>query len=158
MPTVSLFSFLVFMLFTFLAFFIFIMDRTSSIMLIKSGRCPYLLLNLRGKLSVFLLLTMNLWAFVTLSYIPEGNTFICSLLPLSLPTTCRALWSEKIKVYIHIYIYVGTDNFKSWMWLGDWTTANYVVVQSPSHVWLFVTPWTATHQASLSLIISQSLP
>ena len=68
MPTVSLFSFLVFMLFTFLAFFIFIMDRTSSIMLIKSGRGPYLLLNLRGKLSVFLLLTMNLWAFVTLSY------------------------------------------------------------------------------------------
>ena len=47
---------------------------------------------------------MNLWAFIMLSYIPEGNTFIHSLLPLSPPTTCRALWSEKIKVYIHIYI------------------------------------------------------
>ena len=35
-----------------------------------------------------------------------------------------------------------------------------VFVQSPSHVqfWLFVTPWTAAHQASLSLIIFQSLP
>ena len=33
-----------------------------------------------------------------------------------------------------------------------------VVVQSPSHVQLFATPWTATHQASLSLTISQSLP
>ena len=33
-----------------------------------------------------------------------------------------------------------------------------VVVQSPSHVRLFVTPWTAAHQASLSLTISQSLP
>ena len=44
------------------------------------------------------------------------------------------------------------------MWLGDWTAANYVVVQSPSRVWLFVTPWTATHQALLSFIISQSLP
>ena len=33
-----------------------------------------------------------------------------------------------------------------------------VNVQSPSHVWLFVTPWTAARQASLSLIISQSLP
>ena len=33
-----------------------------------------------------------------------------------------------------------------------------VVVQSPSHVLLFETPWTATHQASLSLPNSQSLP
>ena len=33
-----------------------------------------------------------------------------------------------------------------------------VVVQSPSHIWLFVTPWTAACQASLSLTISQGLP
>ena len=34
----------------------------------------------------------------------------------------------------------------------------YVVfVQSLSHVWLFVTPWTEPHQASLSCTISQSL-
>ena len=33
-----------------------------------------------------------------------------------------------------------------------------VVVQSLSHVWLFLTPWTAAHQVSLSLTISQSLP
>ena len=32
------------------------------------------------------------------------------------------------------------------------------VVQSPSHVQLFATPWTAAHQASLSLTISQNLP
>ena len=31
------------------------------------------------------------------------------------------------------------------------------VVQSLSHVQLFVTPWTAAHQASLSIINSQSL-
>ena len=31
-------------------------------------------------------------------------------------------------------------------------------VQSLSHVWLFVTPWTAAHQASLSIANSQSLP
>ena len=30
-------------------------------------------------------------------------------------------------------------------------------VQSLSHVWLFVTPWTAAHQASLSISNSQSL-
>ena len=32
-----------------------------------------------------------------------------------------------------------------------------VIVQSLSCVWLFVTPWTAAHQASLSFTISQSL-
>ena len=32
-----------------------------------------------------------------------------------------------------------------------------VVVQSLSHIQLFATPWTATHQASLFFIISQSL-
>ena len=32
-----------------------------------------------------------------------------------------------------------------------------VVVQSLSRVWLFATPWTAAHQASLSFTISQSL-
>ena len=33
-----------------------------------------------------------------------------------------------------------------------------VVVQSPSHVWHFATPWTAAYQASLSLTISWTLP
>ena len=33
-----------------------------------------------------------------------------------------------------------------------------VVVQLPSHIRLSMTPWTAAHQASLSLTISQSLP
>ena len=33
-----------------------------------------------------------------------------------------------------------------------------VVIQSLSHVWLFVTPWTTAHQASLSFKISRSLP
>ena len=34
---------------------------------------------------------------------------------------------------------------------------NTLVVQSLSLVWLFVTPWTAAYQASLSLAISRSL-
>ena len=33
-----------------------------------------------------------------------------------------------------------------------------IVFQSPSCVWLFETPWTAAHQASLCLIISRNLP
>ena len=37
-------------------------------------------------------------------------------------------------------------------------TYTYVVLfQSPSHVWLFLTPWSAEYQASLSSTISQSL-
>ena len=34
---------------------------------------------------------------------------------------------------------------------------SYFIVQSLSHVLLFVTPWTAAHQASLSITISRSL-
>ena len=37
-------------------------------------------------------------------------------------------------------------------------TSVVVTVQSPSHVWLFATTWTAAHQASLSLTISRTLP
>ena len=33
----------------------------------------------------------------------------------------------------------------------------FIVVQSLSHIWLFVTPWTAACQASLSFTIFQSL-
>ena len=44
------------------------------------------------------------------------------------------------------------------MHLSVYLVAVTVVVQLPSHVWLFVTPWTAALQASLSMTISQSLP
>ena len=37
-------------------------------------------------------------------------------------------------------------------------TSSISSVQSLSHIRLFVTPWTATHQASLSITNSQSLP
>ena len=35
--------------------------------------------------------------------------------------------------------------------------AMFSSIQSFSHVWVFATPWTAAHQASLSIINSQSL-
>ena len=34
----------------------------------------------------------------------------------------------------------------------------FVVFKSPSHVWLFATPWIVARQASVSLTISRSLP
>ena len=52
-----------------------------------------------------------------------------------------------ISIYIwDIYIYI----YMRYIYI-------VVVVQSLSHVWLFVPPWTAAHQASLSLTIFQSL-
>ena len=36
-------------------------------------------------------------------------------------------------------------------------TFQFISVQALSHVWLFATPWAAAHQASLSIINSQSL-
>ena len=44
------------------------------------------------------------------------------------------------------------------MWCGSHLFKKVVVVQSPSRVQLFATPWPAARQASLSLTISQSLP
>ena len=44
------------------------------------------------------------------------------------------------------------------LWTSIFQVTSMVVVQSPSHVWLFATPWTAACQASLSLTISRSLP
>ena len=38
-----------------------------------------------------------------------------------------------------------------------YNNSNRVVVQLLSHIWLFVTPWTAEHQASLSFTISWNL-
>ena len=35
--------------------------------------------------------------------------------------------------------------------------SDFVVIQSPSHVWLFATSWTVAQQASLSFTISRSL-
>ena len=43
-------------------------------------------------------------------------------------------------------------------WSITHSSFQFSSVQSLSHVWLFVTPWTATHQASLSITNSQSLP
>ena len=41
--------------------------------------------------------------------------------------------------------------------LGSWTELSVQSIQSLSNVRLFVTPWTASHQASLSITNSQSL-
>jgi len=44
-----------------------------------------------------------------------------------------------------------------WFLVYLWICVTIVIVQLLSHVWLFVTPWTAAHQASLSFTVSRSL-
>ena len=56
------------------------------------------------------------------------------------------------KVFIIISV------IKSGAWKSKWQAwVSVVVVQWLSHIRLFVTPWTAAHQASLSFTISQSV-
>jgi len=58
------------------------------------------------------------------------------------------------------YIMLKKINRKKYSLLCTSTLQTFVVVQlfsQLSHVWLFVTPWTAAHQASLSITNSQSL-
>ena len=43
------------------------------------------------------------------------------------------------------------------LWQIYYSSQTVVVAQSLGHVWLFATPWTAAHQASLSFTISRSL-
>ena len=43
--------------------------------------------------------------------------------------------------------------FMKTLWVPSWLSS----VQLLSHVWFFVTPWTAAHQASLSITNSRSL-
>ena len=56
---------------------------------------------------------------------------------------------------------IDTETRTRWKKLTTWwpdCSHDIVVVQLPSCVWLFATPCTAACQASLSLILSQSLP
>ena len=68
-------------------------------------------------------------------------------LPLLLIKVLYNIYKLYIIIYIYFFIPLGQKIWEPY----------YFVVKSVSHVWLFVTPWTAAHQASLSFTISQSL-
>ena len=64
------------------------------------------------------------------------------------------MWMSEECIDIHfVCLYIQIAYFSS---VENWDKP-LVVVQSPSRVQLSATPWTAAHQASLSIIISQSL-
>ena len=66
----------------------------------------------------------------------------------------HSLGSNRISLilYPHVRKYRESDTTERLIW-SDLIS----LVQFLSHVWLFVTPWTATHQASLSITYSSSL-
>ena len=83
----------------------------------------------------------------------QGNTFLapkdlkCSRFMLSVLAFCIKLFvSNDSTLYLDVHMHLNSsyrNGFRS--------------VQSLSHVQLFVTPWTAAHQASLSITNSQNL-
>ena len=112
--------------------------------------------------------------------LPSHVYFLCVLVTQVCLTLCNPMDCSSLDSSVHGILQAGILEWvaisfsnvhgvvKSWAWLGDWTTVGllqnvpeavvHVVVQSPSHVWLFTTPWTTARQASLSLIISWSFP
>ena len=69
--------------------------------------------------------------------------------------TLKIWWSE-LTTQTLVSFSLKWDN-DTYLWQMDvWLLI--VVVQLLSRVWLFATPWTAAHQASLSITNSQSLP
>ena len=64
-------------------------------------------------------------------------------------------WGSILRNIRHIKFGGSNENRGSNWRMMFWTTT---VVHLPRHVRLFATPWTAAHQASLSLTISRSLP
>ena len=83
-------------------------------------------------------------------------------------------WLKQLSMHSHIIInhrksHTSSNSRPIFEWASIWIvgientyyqlqfkSVNVIVVQSPSRVWLSVTPWT--HQASLSLTIYWSLP
>ena len=64
------------------------------------------------------------------------------------------LWGSTHTVFILWVLILSTTSFM-WFSVFSWSVSS---VQSPSHVWLFATAWTAARQASLSITNSRSQP
>ena len=85
-------------------------------------------------------------------YTPYPYTNIASCIT-TCPTRCGTFITVDEPVSVH------HNHLKSTVYIGAhfWCCTYHQSVQSLSHVQLFVTPWTATRQASLSITNSQNL-
>ena len=108
----------------------------------SSRNCPMLLFNIPLSNCAVLLLALG--------YIKKGREGFCSVFLswlIWLELAAADLWDQSQWFNNPKFL-----NKISFLWQP------WVCVQLPSCMWLFVTPWTATYQASLSLTTSQSLP
>ena len=108
----------------------------------SSRNCPMLLFNIPLSNCAVLLLALG--------YIKKGREGFCSVFLswlIWLELAAADLWDQS-----QWFNNLKFLNKISFLWQP------WVCVQLPSCMWLFVTPWTATYQASLSLTTSQSLP
>ena len=67
-------------------------------------------------------------------------------------------WYIRLLANVKQLSYVFTVYVFCVFWLENKVTLGFSSVQSLSRVWLFVTPWIAARQASLSITNSRSLP
>ena len=102
-------------------------------------------------------------------------TKLCILLTYDPVITFLGIYPKEFKTYVYtkpfLWMFIAALFIivKTWKHIrcpstGKWIkrliqpdNQIFVVVLSLSHVWFFVTPWTAAHQASLSFTISRSL-
>ena len=71
---------------------------------------------------------------------------------------CLLQFLRELKVFPLRKFCKEKDIWRCNFWWVRWVNHNFLSsVQSLSHVWLFVTPWIAAHQASLSITNSQSI-
>ena len=78
-------------------------------------------------------------------YCTLGSSFCCSF-PLCSSRICNP-YSHSLNFWVPEILLLITQV----------SSVQFSSVHSLSHVWLFVTPWTAAHQASLSITNCQSL-
>ena len=93
------------------------------------------------------------WAGAPRVICAKGSPWVLRIIVgwiVSLTFTC---WSPKVQA---LRRWLFRDRILTEVIKAEW--GHFVVVQSPSHVQLFATPWTAARQASLSLTISWTLP
>ena len=122
-----------------------------SSLLIVDGNCSLKIQNLKSfDKAVLILLILSTIKFFTSRFVfPSLWLFLLQSIP-----KCR--YSPKF-VALSYFSFPCQNNSKWWhqvSFLGR--SLAFSSVQSLSHVWLFVTPWTAAHQASLP--ITASLP
>ena len=101
------------------------------------------------------------WTFFLISYCVYSLMLMSMeswLLWMTVGTGCPS-WNSIYLIGEAFSSYFAFElDFKQYTCISVCVCVYFVVVPSPSHAWLFMTPWTAACRASLSFIITWNLP